>query len=94
MNNYVFPITLDIDYKIEFGNSTSTLIQFEPGTHQVFLPISIIEDNIPEMSEEFELYITAIDDGPSVVVPFGGDHVRVNIEDNDGKLNYVYCQWW
>ena len=38
------------------------------------------------MLEQFEVHITTIKDCPSVVIPLGGDHVTVNIEDNDGNL--------
>ena len=76
---------IGIDYKIECSDRTSTCVWFEPGIQRVVLPISIIDDNTPEMQEHFELHIAATEDAPSVVVPFGGDHATVNIEDNDGN---------
>ena len=87
---------IGIDYKIELSDSTLTQVWFKPGIHRVVLPISIIDDNIPEMLEQFEVYIKTIEDCPSVVIPFGGDHVTVNIEDNDGNtilcIMYTSCQ--
>ena len=85
-----------IDYKIELSDSILTRVWFKPGIHRVVLPISIIDDNIPEMLEQFVVYIKTIEDCPSVVIPFGGGHVTVNIEDNDGNITlcimYTLCQ--
>lgn len=64
---------------------------FEPGIHRVVLPISIIEDNVPEIQEQFELAISALSNYPQVVIPADGDFAVVNIVDNDGIFS-VYLK--
>lgn len=53
------------------------------------LPISIIEDNIPEIQEKFELVISGLSNHPQVVIPLNEDHTVVYIVDNDGKFFLV-----
>lgn len=87
-------LLLGKDYRIDFSEGTPTRVWFEPGIHRVVVPISIIEDDMPETQEQFELLISAPSNGPLVVIPTGGDHAVVNILDNDGNanLNRVLCK--
>lgn len=64
----------------------STKLWFEPGIHRVVLPISIIEDSIPEIQEKFELVISGLSNHPQVIIPLNEDHTEVYIVDNDGNF--------
>ena len=78
------PISIGKDFTIGSSDG-STKLWFEPGIHRIVLPISIIEDNIPEIQEKFELVISGLSNHPQVVIPLNEDRTVVHIVDNDGK---------
>ena len=81
----MFPfILIDEDYTVNFAEGVPANVWFKPGTHRVALPISIAEDEIPEIYEQFQLFVSGTPNGPPVTIPDDRDNAIITIADNDG----------
>ena len=77
----------EVDYSIGASQHAFGLGQIQreitPQEHYLYVLISIIDDNIPEGSESFNLVISAIPGRPQFTT--GQSVTTVTIVDNDGK---------
>lgn len=80
--NYNFILTGQ-DYTIDIDDRLPFRVVFSPGTHRVPLPITIIEDDLPELDEIFQMIIITIPETPALTVQ--QQHTLVTIQDNDGN---------
>lgn len=59
-------------------------ITFQPDVMSIPLPITLLDDDIPEPSKEFRLVISRLLNSPNLA--FDIDNTIVNIVDTDSKI--------
>ena len=60
---------------------------FQPEERMITLPITILDDSIPEPTEEFRLVLSRVLDSPDLLL--GRQDTIISIEDSDGTKNIL-----